>query len=196
MSAAASASTRAPAGAARAVVVTRAAAAADAPALDALIAASARALGRGFYTVAQTEAAIAHVFGVDSELIADGSYLVACGSDGGLLGCGGWSFRPTLFGGDRYAARASGRLDPAVDAARIRAFFVAPHAARQGVGAALLAACEAAARRAGFTRATLMATLPGVPFYARHGYAAAARRTFDLGGVAVDFVPMAKALAP
>ena len=112
---------------------------ADVPALEALIAASARALSRGFYTEAETEAAITHVFGVDSDLIADGSYLVAR-LDGVLAGCGGWSARQTLFGGDRFAARETGRLDPAVDAARIRAFFVAP-------GAASVRRCSRRARR-------------------------------------------------
>lgn len=166
----------------------------DVPALEALIAASARALGPPYYTPAETEAAIAHVFGVDSELVADGSYLVAERGDS-LAGCGGWSRRATLFGSDRFAGRASGLLDPAVDGARIRAFFVAPGFARQGVGDALLAACEDAARAAGFRRTALMATLPGQPFYARRGYVAEAEVTLDLGGTPVRFVPMNKGLA-
>ncbi len=177
-----------------AAMALRAAVPADVPALQALIAASARGLGQGFYTPAETEAAIAHVFGVDSELIADGTYLVA-ERDGRLLGCGGWSMRPTLFGGDQYAGRGQGRLDPATQPAKIRAFFVAPHAARQGVGAALLAACEHAARSAGFTRTELMATLPGQPFYAVNGYRPDAAVVLDLGGVPVRFVPMRKLLA-
>ena len=174
-------------------LVVRAATPGEIPALDALIAASARALGRGFYDDTQTEAAIAHVFGVDSELVGDGSYLVV-EADGAIAGCGGWSRRPTLFGGDRYAARRRGMLDPAHDAARIRAFFVAPDHARRGVGTALLAACEAAAIAHGFTTAALMATLPGVPFYRAHGYRPGVAVTLDLGGVAVGFVPMEKVL--
>ena len=174
-------------------LVVRAATPAEVPALDLLIAASARLLGRGFYTDAETEAAITHVFGVDSELVADGSYLVVA-IDGVIAGCGGWSRRPTLFGGDRYAARSEGVLDPARDAARIRAFFVSPDHARRGVGTALLAACEAAALAHGFTRTALMATLPGVPFYRAHGYRFAAPVTLDLGGIAVGFVPMDKPL--
>lgn len=166
---------------------------ADVPALEALIAASARRLGVGHYTAAETEAAIAHVFGVDSELVADGSYMVAEVA-GRIAGCGGWSRRTTLFGGDRYAGRRSGLLDPATDAARIRAFFVHPDHARQGVGDALLLACERAARGFGFTRAELMATLPGLPFYRARGYVAAAPIDLDLGGVPVRFVPMAKPL--
>lgn len=161
--------------------------------LETLIAASAQQLSRGFYTSEQAQAAIACVFGVDSELVADGSYLVAH-AGGRIAGCGGWSRRATLFGGDRFAARAAGWLDPARDAARIRAFFVAPDAARGGVGSALLAACEAAAQAAGFARTELMATLPGVPFYAARCYVAGAGISLDCGGVAVPFVPMAKLL--
>ncbi len=164
-------------------------------ALNALITASARVLSQGFYTPAETEAAITHVFGVDSELVSDGTYLVVETADGTLMGCGGWSRRATLFGGDGFAARASGLLDPARDAAKIRAFFVAPAAARKGVGAALLAACEAAARAAGFTRTELMATLPGVPFYAANGYHPGDAIAHDCGGVAVGFVPMRKQLS-
>jgi hypothetical protein len=106
----------------------------EVPALEALIAASARGLRAGFYTAEQAEAAIAHVFGVDSELVGDGTYLVVEATDGSgdIWGCGGWSQRATLFGGDRFAGRASGLLDPATDAAKIRAFFVAPQAARRG----------------------------------------------------------------
>lgn len=171
----------------------RAAARADIPLLERLITASARALSRRFYAERETEAAIAHVFGVDSELVADSTYLVA-ERGGRIVGCGGWSRRRTLFGGDRYAARASGLLDPAEEAARIRAFFVDPLCARGGVGTRLLAACETAAGMAGFGRTALMATLPGVPFYARHGYVAVIPVALDLGGVPVRFVPMSKVL--
>ncbi|WP_439546190.1 GNAT family N-acetyltransferase [Sandarakinorhabdus sp.] len=176
-----------------ALITIRPARASEVAALEILIAASARALSQGFYSPAQTEAAIAHVFGVDSELVADGTYLVAEGTDG-IAGCGGWSRRATLFGGDRYAGRQSGLLDQAVDAAKVRAFFVAPHAARRGVGAALLQACETAAAAAGFARTELMATLPGVPFYAAHGYHAAPTVTLDCGNIDVPFVPMHKPL--
>ncbi|WP_375393647.1 GNAT family N-acetyltransferase [uncultured Sphingomonas sp.] len=178
-------------------LTVRPATTADIPALDSLIARSARLLGRGFYTDGQTEAAIAHVFGVDSELVADGSYLVV-EADGRVAGCGGWSRRPTLFGGDRYSARSTGALDPALDpardAARIRAFFVSPDHARRGAGTMLLAACEDAARAHGFRRAALMATLPGIPFYRALGYVAGAPVTLDLDGTMVEFVPMDKNL--
>ena len=178
-------------------LILRSATPADVAALDALIAASARVLGRGFYTEAETEAAITHVFGVDSALVADGSYLVAGfddAPDGAFAGCGGWSARRTLFGGDNFAARADDALDPATDAARIRAFFVAAATARRGVATALLTACEAAARAAGFTATTLMATLPGVPFYTAHGYRPVADTVHDCGGIAVRFVAMDKRL--
>nr|WP_310523099.1 GNAT family N-acetyltransferase [Polymorphobacter sp.] len=167
---------------------------ADVPALEALIAASARGLGPGHYTAAQTEAAITHVFGVDSELVADGTYLVA-ELNGRIAGCGGWSQRATLFGGDRYAARESGLLDPATDPAKIRAFFVHPDFARQRVGDALLTACETAAAHAGFTRVELMATLPGLPFYTARAFVPGPPINLDCGGVPVMFVPMAKSLA-
>lgn len=174
-------------------ITIRPALASEIPALEAIITASARILSQGYYTGQETEAAIAHVFGVDSELVADGTYLVAEAADG-IAGCGGWSRRATLFGGDRFAGRASGLLDPTRDAAKIRAFFVAPHAARRGVGAALLKACEDAATAAGFARTELMATLPGEPFYAAHGYVGGEAINLDCGGVPVQFVPMAKAL--
>lgn len=162
-------------------------------ALEALIVASARELSRGYYNARETEAAIAHVFGVDSDLVADGTYLVAEEGDE-IVGCGGWSRRRTLFGGDRFAARESGLLDPAADAARIRAFFVAPGHARKGVARTLLAACERAAAAAGFHRMALMATLPGVPFYAAHGYRPSEPITHACGDIAVRFVPMDKDL--
>lgn len=165
----------------------------DVSALETLIAASARQLSQGFYAEREIEAAITHVFGIDSDLLADRSYFVA--EIGSVpVGCGGWSTRRTLFGGDRFATREPGRLDPKVDPARIRAFFVAPGHARRGVGAALLAASEAAAVQAGFGATALMATLPGVPFYAHHGYRADAEILFDCGGVDVRFVPMSKQL--
>ncbi|MDO6413035.1 GNAT family N-acetyltransferase [Sphingomonas sp. BIUV-7] len=165
----------------------------EVPALESLIAVSARILSRGFYSEEETEAAISHVFGVDTDLVDDGTYLLV-EQDGQLLGCGGWSRQRTLFGGDRFAARTPGFLDPASDAARIRAFFVAPEAARRGVGAALLAACEDRARNAGFTRTALMATLPGVPFYARHDYVAGEPISQRCGDISVCFVPMSKEL--
>lgn len=176
-------------------MLIRAAAMTDIPALEGLIAASARQLSVGHYDDAQTEAAIAHVFGVDSELVEDGTYLLV-ERDGRLAGCGGWSRRATLFGSDRFAGRASGYVDPETAPAKIRAFFVAPDFARRGVGTSLLAACEAAAIAAGFKAVELMATLPGVPFYAAHGYRSLPAVTLDYHGTAIDFVPMHKTFQP
>ncbi|MCX7283789.1 MAG: GNAT family N-acetyltransferase [Novosphingobium sp.] len=180
-------------------IILRAALHHEIPALEQIIAASARTLSAGYYSPEEAEAAIAHVFGVDSELVADGTYLVAEAAgapdgsfDGEILGCGGWSKRATLFGGDRFAGRESGLLDPETDAAKIRAFFVAPTAARKGIGAALLAACEHAAKAAGFSRTELMATLPGQPFYSAHGYHAIKPVSIDCGGINVKFVQMWK----
>jgi GNAT superfamily N-acetyltransferase len=141
----------------------------DIPALSALITDSARLLSRGFYTEEEAESAIRFVFGVDTALVDDGTYFVAR-LDDALAGCGGWSRRNTLYGGDQRPVGESSLLDPAKDAARIRAFFVAPTAARRGVGRQLLVACEEAARKAGFRSLTLMATLPGVPFYQALGF--------------------------
>jgi len=141
----------------------------DLPALVELIPASARALSRGFYTEAQTEAAIRYIFGPDTRLITDGTYFVV-EEDGALAGCGGWSRRRTLYGGDQMKSGEDPYLDPRTEAARIRAFFVHPSFARRGVGSAIVDACLEAARAAGFQRIELASTLPGVPFYRALGF--------------------------
>jgi N-acetylglutamate synthase-like GNAT family acetyltransferase len=141
----------------------------DIPVLSRLISESARQLSRGFYTEAEAESAIRYVFGVDTALVNDQTYYVAS-LEGQVVGCGGWSRRNTLYGGDQRPVGSAEFLDPARDAARIRAFFVAPTAARRGVGRALLEECTEDAYRAGFRSLTLMATLPGVPFYAALGF--------------------------
>lgn len=167
----------------------------DIPALNALIDASARVLSKGFYSPDEVDAAIRHVFGVDTTLVSDGTYLVV-ERDGGMAGCGGWSRRRTLYGGDQRPVGENVLLDPATEAARIRAFFVAPRFARQGVGRALLAACEAAAAAGGFTRLELMATLPGVPFYVALGFTGIEDVVDVLpDGTPLRFVRMTKALA-
>ena len=167
----------------------------DRPALEELIAQSARGLSRADYTDAQVEAALGSAFGVDSELIADGTYFVA-EADGRLVGCGGWSRRATLFGGDAQPGRRSELLDPAKDSARIRAFFVHPDWARRGIGRAILERCEAEARANGFRSAELLATLPGHRFYRTLGYAGDERVRHSLrDGVTIDFIPMRKPLA-
>jgi GNAT superfamily N-acetyltransferase len=166
----------------------------DVPALAAVIAASARGLARGDYSEAQIEAAIGTAWGVDSELIRDGTYFaVEC--DGEIAACGGWSRRKTLFGGDGQTGRESEILDPSRDAARIRAFFVHPRWARRGIGRALLERCEAEARADGFRAAELMATLPGERLYRAFGYRAGERVHHALrDGLTIEFVGMRKEL--
>jgi GNAT superfamily N-acetyltransferase len=141
----------------------------DLPALVELIPVSARALSRGFYTEEQTEAAIRYIFGPDTRLITDGTYFVV-EEDGVLAGCGGWSRRRTLYGGDQTKGGEEPLLDPNTEPAKIRAFFVHPGFARRGVGSAILDACLDAARAAGFRRIELASTLPGVPFYLALGF--------------------------
>jgi len=162
----------------------------DIPALAALIPRSVRAHSTTYYSAAQTEAAIRYVFGVDSQLIADRTYFVAV-DRGEMAGCGGWSRRRTLYGGDQRRVGPPDLLDPAVDAARIRAFFVDPDHARRGIGRLLLEACADAALDEGFQRLELMATLPGVPLYRSQGFREIARVTDVLpDGTAIDFVRM------
>ena len=152
----------------------RVAAERDVAAIAALIPVSARELSKGFYTEEQTESAIRFVFGPDRCLIEDGTYYVA-EEEQELAGCGGWSKRRTLYGGDQMKSADDPLLDPATEAARIRAFFVHPRFTRRGVGTRILEACLAAARAAGFRRVELAATLPGVPLYERFGFAARER---------------------
>lgn len=167
---------------------------ADIPVLRDLIVRSARGLSAGYYTPAEIEAAIEHVFGVDSRLIDDGTYFVA-DLDGEVAGCGGWSFRRTLYGGDQRPVGNSDRLEPRSDPARIRAFFVAPQAARRGIGRQILERCEAAARAAGFRSLELMSTLPGVPFYAALGFQAEEQVADALpNGVTLRLVRMSRTL--
>jgi hypothetical protein len=149
---------------------------ADVPVLTQLIEASVRALQAQDYTPAQMEGALQSVFGVDSQLIADGTYLIAetttPSGDSLIAGCGGWSKRKTLYGGDQFTGREDLLLDPARDAAKIRAFFIHPAWARRGVGTMILDACEAGARAAGFTRYEMGATLTGAKLFGARGYVA------------------------
>jgi GNAT superfamily N-acetyltransferase len=168
---------------------------AEIPALEQLITRSVRGLSVGYYTPAQIESALRYVFGVDTQLIADGTYFVA-EVEGALAGCGGWSKRQTLYGGDQHKAGADPLLDPATEAARIRAFFVDPAFARRGVGRQIIAACEAAAQAAGFGQLELAATLPGVPLYTAVGYHAIEPVEVPLpDGVTVPIVRMGKDLS-
>lgn len=162
----------------------------DVPAMEALIARSGIELSAGFYTPQQAAAITHHVFGVDSQLVQDQTYYLI--EDAGeVIACGGWSKRNTLFGGDQTKLGPDPLLDPASQAARIRAFFVAPHRARQGLGRQLLSHCSAQAALAGFRSLELAATMPGVPLYLAAGFAQVEEIELDLpGGVVVGLVRM------
>jgi GNAT superfamily N-acetyltransferase len=167
----------------------------DKPALNALIRASGVGLADGFYTPEQAAAITREVFGVDSALIADGTYF-AVESDGVIVACGGWSRRATDFGGDQAKSGNDRPLDPASEPARIRAFFVDPAMARRGLGSMLLEHCAGAAAAAGFTALELVSTMPGVPLYARHGFVALEDIVLPLsGGVTVRLTRMRKELS-
>lgn len=168
----------------------------DISALGALIALSVEILQAEHYSARQRAGALGTVFGVDSQLIDDGTYFVV-EIDGEIAGCGGWSRRKTPFGSDHVAGKDDALLDPQADAARIRAFFVHPSWARKGIGSAILQACETAAAEAGFTRLMLVATLPGVPLYAARGYEAGEGFSVPLAnGDALPVLAMHKSLVP
>lgn len=178
-------------------MLIRKATADDIPSLERLIPESARALSQAYYTPGQIEAAIAHVFGVDTQLITDGTYFVA-EAQGRIVGCGGWSKRRTLYGGDQTKADGEDPLlDASRDAARIRAFFIDPSWARRGIGSRIMEVCEKAAAEEGFSMLELVATLPGEPLYKSFGYEAS--RRFDIalpGDVSLQLVLMKKSLSP
>jgi len=154
---------------------------ADIQALQELIALSGRALSAGFYSWSQADAITRHVFGVDSQLIDDQTYFVL-EYDSRIVACGGWSKRRTLFGGDKTKSGSDPLLDPAIESARIRAFFVDPSMARRGLGRKLMDACIAASRSAGFSSLELVATLPGEPLYLASGFSVLERFELDLPG--------------
>jgi GNAT superfamily N-acetyltransferase len=176
----------------------RAAVAADTLALRDLIERSVRQLQANDYSFEQREAALRTVFGVDSQLIADGTYFAVEPKEqpGVIVGCGGWSKRRTLYGGDHWHGRQDSLLDPNVDAAKIRAFFVSPEWARRGIGTLILRACENAAMEAGFRRFEMGATLTGVHLYAVHGYVEREWVDAPLGdGLTLPVVRMEKVLS-
>lgn len=171
----------------------------DIPRLRGTIEASVRGLQSKDYSPAQIEGALNSVYGVDSQLIADGTYFAAevwqSENKDVIIACGGWSKRKTLYGGDQYAAREDSLLDPAQDAAKIRAFFVHPDWARRGIGSLILDACEKAAAESGFSRLEMGATLSGVAFYEARGYRAIENQQVPLNnGEKLPIVRMAKQL--
>ncbi len=166
---------------------------ADIPVLQALIAESVMVLQLD-YSEAQRKAALGTVFGVDTQLIIDQTYFVI-EADGKIVACGGWSYRKTLYGADALAGREDNWLDPASDAARIRAFFVKPGWTRRGLGGQILTACEAAAEAAGFRHFELGATLTGIPLYRAYGYEPIEETEAQMaGGLTLPIVRMGKAL--
>lgn len=171
---------------------------ADIPAIRGLMERAIRELMPPFLNPAEIEASFA-VMGLDTQLIADGTYFViedtseSAAKTSQIIGCGGWSARATLYGGDHTAGRSDTVLDPTSDAARIRAMYTDPAHARRGIGRAILQACEAAATAAGFKRFELMATLAGEPLYAACGYTALERVAATASGVRVPLVRMGKA---
>jgi len=167
---------------------------ADRGVLHDLIARSARGLSAADYRPEQVEGALQGAFGVDSQLIDDGTYFVV-EEAGVIVGCGGWSFRKTLFGGDKRPERDAAELDPRTEPAKIRAFFVDPAHARRGIGTMLLEKCEAEARLRGFSRVELMSTLPGIRLYSARGYAGVQQVQYEVSpGVVIEFLPMSKRL--
>jgi GNAT superfamily N-acetyltransferase len=169
----------------------------DVPAIVALIALSVRGLQAGDYSAAQIDAALNTVFTIDSRLIADGTYFVVFAESGELVGCGGWSRRKTLYGGDRQVEKVESMLlDPSVDAAKIRAIFVHPRHARLGLGSLILETAEKAAAKEGFRRLEMGSTLTGVALYALKGYEEVDRVAVPVGdGETIEVVRMEKRLS-
>ena len=164
----------------------------DAAPLEILIAESARKVCGRDYSAAQVEGALRGAFGVDTQLLRDGTYYAVEHGDQ-LVACGGWSRRRTLFGGDARVERDSSELDPRTDAAKIRAFFVHPGYTRLGLGTAILCECERAATAQGFTSFELMATLAGIRLYSAHGYVPSPAIHWPLAdNLSIEFVPMSK----
>lgn len=147
-------------------------------------------LQRGFLSQEEIESSRV-IMGIDTQLIKDGTYYVVLAGEA-VAGCGGWSRRATLYGGDHTPGRDPELLDPAVDAARVRAMYTNPAYARRGVGRLILSLCQQAAKEEGFTRLELMGTLSGEPLYTTYGFVPVERLTDDRGGAAVPLVRMVK----
>ncbi len=151
-----------------------------------------RQLQKGYLTEAQIEASFAGM-GLDTQLIDDGTYFCVWDEDI-LVGCGGWSYRATLYGGNHSAGRSAKRLDPALDRARIRAMYTHPDYVRNGIGQMIINASEMAAKEAGFTSLEMAATMAGVPFYKRCGYHIESEWQDENGAVPVPLCTMVKRL--
>ncbi|MEH3115214.1 GNAT family N-acetyltransferase [Pedobacter terrae] len=141
----------------------------DIPQLKKLLNDSVRGLSKNYYTTGQIDSALKYIFGIDTQLIDDGTYYVV-EIDGNIAGCGGWSRRKTLYGGDQHKELHDTLLEPMAEPARIRAFFVHPDYARRGIGRQIMDFCECEAKKNGFSSLALGATLPGVPLYKAMGF--------------------------
>ena len=165
---------------------------ADLPRLRVVMDAAIAELQKGFLSEQQIESS-RQIMGLDTQLVEDGTYFVVLDGER-IAGCGGWSRRATLYGGDHTSGREPALLDPLVDAARVRAMYTDPGYVRRGVGRLILTLCEQAAAAEGFTRLELMGTMAGRPLYLSHGYVVVEELADDRGGAAVPLVRMAKNL--
>lgn len=173
-------------------MIIRVALSSEIQAVNDLIAASARLLCKQDYSPDVIESAIAYVFGVDTLLVEDKTYYVI-EDQGKLIACGGWSKRKTLFGGNQFNIRDNSFLDPEKDPAKIRAFFVHPNYARQGLGKKLLNHCEEEAKKNGFSKVEMMATLTGAKLYQTQGYVTLTPEDYKLpNGCMLKFIRMRK----
>lgn len=168
----------------------------DEPKLQTLIERSVRELSANDYSSKQIEVSLRNTFGIDTQLIKDETYFAVEDSSGEIIGCGGWSYRRTLFGSDHVTVRDAADLDSAKDPAKIRAFFVDPTITRAGIGSMILSRCETEAAGRGFHKLELMSTLPGKPFYAAKGYTFTEDYNHELGpDLVIEFVSMRKTLS-
>ena len=175
-------------------VAIRKATLSDISALQILIPESVRALLAKYHSAEQIEGSLRTVFGVDTQLIRDGTYFVAEAGTG-IVGCGGWSKRKTAFGSDNVPGKNDALLDPGTEPARVRAFFVHPDFVRRGIGSEIMKASESAAQLDGFTRLELVATLAGAPLYSKHGFTAVEHFEVSLpNGAALPVIRMLKGL--
>jgi GNAT superfamily N-acetyltransferase len=166
----------------------------DIPAIEKLIELSVRGLHGPHYSPQQIDASIGTVFGVDRQLVADGTYFVV-EADGAIIGCGGWSRRASLCGSDTFRTGEDPLVDPGTDPARVRAFFVHPSWVRRGVGASIMERCEREIARAGFGRVVIMATLAGEALYSSFGYRSVERSEVAMpGGLSIAVIRMERAL--
>jgi len=167
----------------------------DYKSIKSLIELSARTLGAEDYSPEQIEGALKAAFGLDKQLITDQTYFVV-ETERSIVGCGGWSYRQTLFGSDAEQNRNSNRINPESGAAKIRAFFVSPEFSRMGIGSMILHRCEAEAFTAGFRKLELMSTLPGKHLYEKHGFVAGTSIQYPLDNhLSIAFIPMYKKIS-